>query len=60
MDRGVHGVSKDLATKQQKLHDPWLVESMDAGPWTRRADMGLEHPKIWYIWGLLEPHPRGY
>ena len=60
MDRGVHGVSKDGAAKQQqKVYDPWLVESMDAEPWTQRADMGLEHPKIWYTWGLLEPHPRG-
>ena len=39
MDRGVHGVSKDGAAKQQqKVYDPWLVESMDAEPWTQRTD----------------------
>ena len=60
MDRGVHGVSKDLATKQQqKLQDPQLVEPLDAEPWTQRTDVGLEYPKIWYMWGLLDHIPVG-
>ena len=50
-----------FSIKTTVLHNLWLVDSTDAGPWIQRANYGTwAYMDFWYLRQVLEPLPSGY